>query len=68
MCDTSDYAIRAVLGQKEDKKAFVIYYASKTLDSAQSNYTTTKKEFLVMVFALEKVQVLHCGVFCNHFH
>ena len=37
MCDTSDYAIGAVLGQREDKKAFVIYYASKTLDSAQSN-------------------------------
>ena len=34
MCDSSDYAIGAVLGQREDKKAFVIYYASKTLDSA----------------------------------
>ena len=41
MCDASDYAIGAVLGQREDKKAFVIYYASKTLDSAQANYTTT---------------------------
>ena len=54
MCDASDYAIGAVLGQKEDKKAFVIYYASKTLDSAQANYTTTEKEFLAIVFALEK--------------
>ena len=52
MCDASDYATGAVLGQREDKKAFVIYYASKTLDSAQSNYTTTEKEFLVVVFAL----------------
>ena len=43
MCDTSDYAIGAVLGQREDKNAFVIYYARKTLDSAQSNYTTMKK-------------------------
>ena len=41
MCDASDYAIGAVLGQREYKKAFVIYYASKTLDSAQANYTTT---------------------------
>ena len=41
MCDASDYAIGAVLGQREDKKAFVVYYASKTLDSAQANYTTT---------------------------
>ena len=54
MFDASDYAIGAVLGQMEDKKSFVIYYASKTLDSAQSNYTTTKKEFLAVVFALEK--------------
>ena len=54
MCDASDYAIGAVLGQREDKKAFVIYYASKTLDSAQAKYTTTEKEFLAVVFALEK--------------
>ena len=32
----------------------MIYYANNTLDSAQSNYTTTEKEFLVVVFALEK--------------
>ena len=43
MCDANDYAIGAVLGQREDKKAFVIYYANKTLDSAQPNYTTTEK-------------------------
>ena len=54
MCDASDYVIGVVLGQRKDKKSFVIYYASKTLDSAQSNYTTTEKEFLVIVFALEK--------------
>ena len=54
MCDASDYAIGAVLGQRKDKKAFVIYYASKTLDSARANYTTTEKEFLAVVFALEK--------------
>ena len=53
MCDISDYAIGAVLGKREDKKAFVIYYAIKTLDSAQANYTTTEKEFLAVVFALE---------------
>ena len=54
MCDASDYAIGVVLGQREDKKDFVIYYASKTLDSAQSNYTTMEKEFLAVIFALEK--------------
>ena len=70
MCDASDYAIGAVLGQREDKKAFVIYYASKTLDSAQANYTTTEKEFLAVVFALEKFRSYIVGspvtVFTDH--
>ena len=70
MCDASDYAIGAVLGQREDKKAFVIYYASKTLDSAQSNYTTTEKEFLVVVFTLEKFRSYIVGssvtIFTDH--
>jgi len=54
MCDVSDYAVGAVLGQRKDKKPYVIYYASKTLNSAQMNYTTTKKELLAVVFACEK--------------
>ena len=70
MCDASDYAIGAVLGQREDKKAFVIYYASKTLDSAQANYTTTEKEFLAIVFALEKFRSYIVGspvtIFTDH--
>ena len=32
----------------------MIYYASKTLDSTQANYTTTEKMFLAVVFAQEK--------------
>ena len=32
----------------------VIQYASKTLDNAQRNYATTKKEFLEVVFACDK--------------
>ena len=70
MCDASDYAIGAVLRQREDKKAFVIYYASKTLDSAQANYTTTEKEFLAVVFALEKFRSYIVGspvtIFTDH--
>ena len=42
MCDTANYVVGAVLGQRKDKKPYVIYYASKTLNSAQMNYTTTK--------------------------
>ena len=54
MCDASDYAVGAVLGQRLDKKPHVIYYASKTLNEAQLNYTTTEKELLAVVFALDK--------------
>ncbi|RVW13727.1 Retrovirus-related Pol polyprotein from transposon 17.6 [Vitis vinifera] len=54
MCDASDFAIRAVLGQREDGKPYVIYYASKTLNEAQRNYKTIEKELLVVVFTLDK--------------
>jgi hypothetical protein len=54
MCDASDFAIGAVLGQRVDNKLNVIHYASNTLDAAQKNYATTEKEFLVVVFACDK--------------
>ncbi|XP_062088504.1 uncharacterized protein LOC133795068 [Humulus lupulus] len=54
MCDASDYAVGAVLGQRVDKLPHVIYYASRTLNDAQLNYSTTEKELLAVIFALEK--------------
>ena len=54
MCDASDFAVGVVLGQRVDKKPVAIYYASKTLMDAQVNYSTTEKELLAIVFALEK--------------
>jgi hypothetical protein len=54
MCDASDFAVGAVLGQRVDKKLNVINYASKTLDAAQKNYATIEKEFLAIVFACDK--------------
>ncbi|KAG7559513.1 Reverse transcriptase domain [Arabidopsis thaliana x Arabidopsis arenosa] len=54
MCDASDYAVGAVLGQKIDKKLHVIYYVSRTMDDAQVRYATTEKELLAVVFAFEK--------------
>ena len=54
MCDASDYVVGVVLGQRVDRKLNVIQYASKTLDTAQRNYATTKKEFLAVVFVCDK--------------
>ncbi|GJU62391.1 reverse transcriptase domain-containing protein [Tanacetum coccineum] len=54
MCDASDYAVGAVLGQRIDKKFRPIYYASKTMNDAQEHYTTTEKELLAVVYAFDK--------------
>ena len=37
MCDASDFSIGAVLGQREDGKPYVVYYASKSLNESQRN-------------------------------
>ncbi|XP_057734261.1 uncharacterized protein LOC130949607 [Arachis stenosperma] len=54
MCDASDFAVGAVLGQRKNNLVHVIYYASKVLNDAQRNYTTTEKELLAIVFAFDK--------------
>ncbi|CAN6544176.1 unnamed protein product [Malus baccata var. baccata] len=54
MCDASDYALGAILGQRKEKRPHVIYYASRTLNDAQLNYSTIEKELLAIVFALDK--------------
>nr|GEX62344.1 reverse transcriptase domain-containing protein [Tanacetum cinerariifolium] len=56
MYDPSDFAIGAVLGQRQDKHFRPIHYASKTMTEAESKYTTTEKEMLVVVYAFEKFQ------------
>jgi hypothetical protein len=70
MCDASDYAVGAVLGQRIGKNLHVIAYASHMLDGAQCNYHTTEKELFVVVFALEKFRSYLLGtkviVFTNH--
>ncbi|KAL4384020.1 hypothetical protein GQ457_15G014580 [Hibiscus cannabinus] len=53
MCEASDHAVGAALGQCRGKLFHVIYYASRTLNEAQINYTTTEKELLAVVFAFE---------------
>ena len=70
MCDASDYAVGAVLGQRVDRIPHVIYYASMTLNDAQLNYSTTEKEMLAVVFALEKFRSYLIGckiiIFTDH--
>nr|GFB54766.1 reverse transcriptase domain-containing protein [Tanacetum cinerariifolium]GFC22325.1 reverse transcriptase domain-containing protein [Tanacetum cinerariifolium] len=54
MCNANDFAIGAVLGQRQDKHFRPIHYASKTMTEAESKYTTTEKEMLAVVYAFEK--------------
>nr|GEX53527.1 reverse transcriptase domain-containing protein [Tanacetum cinerariifolium] len=54
MCDASDFSVGAILGQRIEKHFRPIHYASKTMTEAESNYTTTKKEMLGVVYAFEK--------------
>nr|GEU44927.1 reverse transcriptase domain-containing protein [Tanacetum cinerariifolium] len=49
MCDASDFTIGAILGQRYEKHFKPIHYASKMMNDAESNYTTTEKE----MFAVE---------------
>ncbi|GJR43744.1 reverse transcriptase domain-containing protein [Tanacetum coccineum] len=43
MCDASDFALGAVLGQRHEKHFRPIHYASKTLNEAESRYTTQEE-------------------------
>ncbi|RDX92572.1 Retrovirus-related Pol polyprotein, partial [Mucuna pruriens] len=72
MCDASNSTLGAVLGQRVGvgQPVHVIAYASRTMDSAQLNYTTTEKELLAIVFALDKFRSYLLGskiiVFSDH--
>nr|GEZ92002.1 reverse transcriptase domain-containing protein [Tanacetum cinerariifolium] len=54
MCEASDYAVGAVLGQRVEKYFKPIHYASKTMNQAKTNYTTTEKEMLAVIYAFER--------------
>ncbi|XP_062085788.1 uncharacterized protein LOC133791897 [Humulus lupulus] len=67
MCDASDFAIGAVLGQRRDKIFRVIFYSSC---KAQENYTTTEKEMLAVVYSCDKFRPYIIGSkscdWCQH--
>ena len=70
MCDDSDYAMRVVLGQRTEKMFEAIYYANKTFNETQENYSITENEMLTMVFACEKFRPYilgsHVIIHTNH--
>jgi len=70
MCDASDYMLRAILEQRKYKVFHVIHYTSKVLNQTRVNYTTTEKELLTIVYAVEKIRSYLIGskviVFTDH--
>ncbi|GKA59353.1 reverse transcriptase domain-containing protein [Tanacetum coccineum] len=56
MCDASDFAIGAVLGQRKTKHFQPIHYAVITMTESSNFITleTTEKEMLAVVYAFEK--------------
>ncbi|GJZ98640.1 putative reverse transcriptase domain-containing protein, partial [Tanacetum coccineum] len=66
LCDASDFAIGAVLGQQKMKHFQPIHYASKTMTKAQIHYTATK-EMLVVVLGNPHKDVLENNDLNEHF-
>ncbi|KAL3684568.1 hypothetical protein R1sor_002590 [Riccia sorocarpa] len=53
--DASGVAVGAVLAQPQDPKIDLpIYFASRTLNNSEKDYTTTEREALAMVYAVKK--------------
>ena len=56
--DASEYAIGAVLSQKQNRKERVVAYFSRTLTRSERNYCVTRKELLAVVKSIE-----HCNYY-----
>ena len=52
--DASNTAIGAVLGQQDGQVLYAIYYISKNLAPVELNYTVIEKEFLAIVYSINK--------------
>lgn len=53
-CDASDFALGSVLEQEHDAGWLPIEYWSKKLTNAEANYSATDREFLGIVYSLER--------------
>eukprot|EP00253_Pinus_taeda_P009868 PITA_09868 len=56
--DASQITICVVLVQQEDKVPYAVYYVSKNLAPIELNYMVTEKEFLAIIYAINKFW--HC--------
>ena len=52
--DASDMAIGGVPGQKEGQESYAIYFISKNMMSTELNYTVIEKDFLAVVYSINK--------------
>jgi len=53
-CDSSAYGLGAACCRTEDRKERFVAYASRTLNKTERNYSTIEREFLSLLFAMEK--------------
>ena len=51
-CDTSDFAVGAVLSQRQEDGGHLVAYESRKMNAAEKNYPTHERELLVVIHAL----------------
>lgn len=62
--DASERALGAVLLQEKDGRLHPVFFASRSLNPAERNYSTVEKEGLALVWAVKR---FHIYLFGKHF-
>ena len=69
--DASNIGLGAILAQQQEGKERIICCASRTLNSAEQNYSTTKKECLTVVWGIRNFRnyliANHFKVYTDHY-